>query len=138
MRRHFMRRIAIAFVAFFLFMFLIGAFAFGIFSRFGAGEGPRDHFVPFFPLVGIVLLLVGGVAAGRAVRRTAAPIADVMEAADRVAGGDYSARVEPRGTRETAGSDARSMRWPSALRRARTGDESCSPTSHTSCELRSR
>jgi two-component system OmpR family sensor kinase/two-component system sensor histidine kinase BaeS len=101
MRRHFMRRIAIAFVAFFLFMFLIGAFAFGIFSRFGAGEGPRDHFVPFFPLVGIVLLLVGGVAAGRAVRRTAAPIADVMEAADRVAGGDYSARVEPRGTRET-------------------------------------
>lgn len=101
MRRHFMRRVAIAFGAFFLFMFLVGAIAFGILSRFGDDEGSRDHFVPLFPIVGIVLLVIGGVAAGRALRRTAAPIADVMEAADRVAGGDYTARVEPRGTRET-------------------------------------
>jgi signal transduction histidine kinase len=38
--------------------------------------------------------------AGRAVRRMAAPIGDVMEAADRVAGGDYSARVQARGPEE--------------------------------------
>jgi signal transduction histidine kinase len=40
--------------------------------------------------------------AGRAVRRMAAPIGEVMEAADRVAGGDYSARVQVRGSGEVA------------------------------------
>jgi two-component system OmpR family sensor kinase/two-component system sensor histidine kinase BaeS len=38
--------------------------------------------------------------AGRAVRRMAAPIGEVMEAADRVAGGDYSTRVQVRGPGE--------------------------------------
>ena len=40
--------------------------------------------------------------AGRAVRRLAAPIGEVMEAADRVAGGDYATRVQVTGPGEVA------------------------------------
>jgi signal transduction histidine kinase len=45
-------------------------------------------------------LLVVAFLVGRAVRRVAAPIGEVMEAADRVAGGDYSTRVQVRGSGE--------------------------------------
>jgi signal transduction histidine kinase len=38
--------------------------------------------------------------AGRIVRWLAAPVGSVMEAADRVAGGDYGARVSPQGPRD--------------------------------------
>jgi signal transduction histidine kinase len=49
----------------------------------------------------VLILLIGGVFfVGRTVRRTAAPIADVMSAADRVAGGDYAVRVESRANGE--------------------------------------
>jgi hypothetical protein len=58
----------------------------------GFGEGQRGPWLPV-PLL-VVALLSAVFLAGRAVRRTAAPIGDVMEAADRVAGGDYGARVE--------------------------------------------
>ena len=98
MRRHFMRRVALAFAAFFLFMVLVAAVAVALVSRI-AGEGGRP--VLLVAIVALGILAVGGIAGGRAVRRAAAPIADVMEAADRVAGGDYAARVEPRGTGET-------------------------------------
>ncbi len=50
--------------------------------------------------LGFVLLLAGFVAMGRAMRRGAAPLSDVMEAADRVAAGDYGVRVNERGFRE--------------------------------------
>ena len=43
----------------------------------------------------LVVLLVA-----RAGRRFASPVVDVMEAADRVAAGDYETRVEERGPRE--------------------------------------
>lgn len=98
MRRHFMRRVALAFVAFFLFMVLVAAVAVALVSRI-AGEG--GHPVLLVAIVALGILAVGGIAGGRAVRRAAAPIADVMEAADRVAGGDYAARVEPRGAGDT-------------------------------------
>jgi len=98
MRRHFMRRVALAFVAFFLFMVLVAAVAVALVSRI-AGEG--EHPVLLVAIVALGILAVGGIAAGRAVRRAAAPIADVMDAADRVAGGDYSTRVEPRGPGDT-------------------------------------
>jgi two-component system, OmpR family, sensor histidine kinase BaeS len=49
----------------------------------------------------VLLVLVLGVwLVGRSVRRTLGPIGDVMEAADRVADGDYATRVEPRGPGE--------------------------------------
>jgi two-component system OmpR family sensor kinase/two-component system sensor histidine kinase BaeS len=66
---------------------------------YGPGQGGRGWGGPPF---GLLLLGLLGVAllAGRAVRRMAAPIGDVMEAADRVAGGDYSTRVRVRGPGE--------------------------------------
>ena len=53
----------------------------------------------FFP-IWILLMILVIVLAVRAGRRFASPVADVMEAADRVAAGDYEARVEERGPRE--------------------------------------
>jgi two-component system, OmpR family, sensor histidine kinase BaeS len=49
---------------------------------------------------GVVLVVIGGLVLLRGVRRFAGPLADVMEAADRVAEGDYTTRVPDRGTRE--------------------------------------
>ena len=49
--------------------------------------------------LGVLVLIVA--LAIRTARRTAAPIAEVMEAADRVADGDYGVRVAPAGPRAT-------------------------------------
>jgi signal transduction histidine kinase len=91
MRRRFMFRFASFFVLFLLVVVAVNVLAFhGL-------TGPRGRFVPF----GVVVLLVlGGVALLRGVRGFAGPVGDVMEAADRVAEGDYSARIEERGPRE--------------------------------------
>jgi signal transduction histidine kinase len=59
----------------------------------GGGDGWRG---PPFPLLLLGLLGIAFLA-GRAVRRLATPIGEVMEAAARVAGGDYSTRVPVRG-----------------------------------------
>jgi signal transduction histidine kinase len=49
----------------------------------------------------LLILIIGGVFfVARTVRRTAAPIADVMYAAERVADGDYAVRVETRANGE--------------------------------------
>ena len=95
-----MRRVGLLFLLFFLLTSVAG----GVFVRwlgggFGHG-GPRGggFWLPL-PLLGLAALVIM-VAAGRALRATAAPIGDVMEAADRVAGGDYGARVEARGPGE--------------------------------------
>ncbi|MGH2603261.1 MAG: sensor histidine kinase [Dehalococcoidia bacterium] len=63
------------------------------------GGGPdRDGGPPgIVLLLAIVLFVIFG---QRFVRRTAAPIGDVMSAARRVADGDYSARVKPKGNGE--------------------------------------
>src|SRR6266545_4379137 len=98
-RRRFMRRVGLLFLLF----FLLTSVASGVFVRwlgggFGHG-GPRGGPWLPWPLLGLGVLAVV-VAAGRAVRAMAAPIGDVMEAADRVAGGDYATRVEARGPGE--------------------------------------
>ncbi len=71
---------------------------FGRPDHWPAGSGPPfeggDRPGPPFGFFGVVLLIIIIVVVGRAVRRTAAPIADVMAAADRVAAGDYTVRVE--------------------------------------------
>ena len=59
-----------------------------------------EHRGPFFFPFGLVLILVVIFLVVRAGRRFASPVADVMEAADRVAAGDYEARVQERGPRE--------------------------------------
>jgi signal transduction histidine kinase len=51
-------------------------------------------------LTGLALLVLLFVAAGRSARRMVTPVGDIMDAADRVASGDYGARVEPRGPGE--------------------------------------
>jgi two-component system, OmpR family, sensor histidine kinase BaeS len=89
MRRHFARRIVGFFVLLFAAIVILSTLLGSLIFR-----GP--HRGPFLPL-GILLVILVIVLVARAGRRFAAPIAEVMEAADRVAGGDYRARVAERG-----------------------------------------
>src|SRR6266545_3868470 len=75
----------------------------------GSWGGARRHVLRrvgliVFALFGItilgLLLLVAIAAVGRTARLMPGPMAEVMEAADRVAGGDYDVRVDVRGTPE--------------------------------------
>jgi len=97
--RRFPRRLGLLFALFVLLMFLLSGLVFRLLN--GGYEPGRRYGPPMvpFPLLAIGVLLVAFLA-GRAVRRMAAPIGDVMEAADRVAGGDYGARVQARGPGE--------------------------------------
>jgi two-component system, OmpR family, sensor histidine kinase BaeS len=98
--RRFPRRVGLLFALFFgLTVVASGLVARWLSGGFGPGRGWHG---PPFPLVGLGLLAVA-LLAGRALRRMAAPIGDVMEAADRVAGGDYGARVRARGPAEVRG-----------------------------------
>jgi signal transduction histidine kinase len=96
MRGRFLRRLAIGFGIFFLFVFLIGwlgaALGGGWFDRGDEHRGFFPWFL-FFPIV----LLIGFVAFGRLIRRTAKPIGDVMDAAGRIADGDLTARTPVHG-----------------------------------------
>ena len=98
MRRGFARRIALAVGLIFGLTILANVAAVGLLYAFGI-EGHR-RLAPFAAVAG-VSLLVGFVATARAARRVARPVADVMDAADRVAAGDYAARVAEQGTRDT-------------------------------------
>jgi signal transduction histidine kinase len=93
MRRRFFRKFLV-FLAFLVVAIvglstLIGGFVFR----------ENGHRGPFFP-IGIVVIVLVVVLVVRAGRRFASPVADVMEAADRVAAGEYETRVEERGPRE--------------------------------------
>jgi signal transduction histidine kinase len=65
----------------------------------GAIAGGPGHGRPF-GLVGLVLIALAVLLIVRAGRRVAAPVGEVMEAADRVAAGDYEVRVSERGPRD--------------------------------------
>ncbi|MEK7277667.1 MAG: histidine kinase dimerization/phospho-acceptor domain-containing protein, partial [Chloroflexota bacterium] len=104
MRGFFFRRVVSLLVI--LFVFTIGGCA----LLFLLVAGPPAH-PPFRPggefiagrLVSFLALLVGilGIAlTGRALRRMAEPVGDLMEAAGRVEAGDFSARAPERGPRE--------------------------------------
>jgi len=98
MRGRFVRRIALMLVAFFLFVFLIGFLGAVV---FGGGWEGRRHGGPYPGLwLAFLALLIGFGVFGRAVRRTTRPIGDVMDAAGRVADGDYSARATVQGPSE--------------------------------------
>jgi two-component system OmpR family sensor kinase/two-component system sensor histidine kinase BaeS len=96
MRRRFLRRVALVLALFLGLMFAASALAAVIFSDAFGGPGDHPRFVPWAPLVGLGLLLAF-IVLGRTVRRMAGPVGDVMEAADRVAAGDYTVRVDERG-----------------------------------------
>lgn len=90
MRRRFFRKVVVGFVLFVALLVGLTALLVELVTRAGAGR-------PGAILVGLALVLAAIVSVGRWIRRAAEPIADVMEAADRVAAGDLSARVRPRG-----------------------------------------
>ncbi len=92
MRGRFFRRIAIGIALFFLFVFVAGWLG----ATFGGGFHDGRRGAPWFLLFPI-LLVIGFVAFGRVVRRTARPIGEVMDAAARVAEGDYTARATVQG-----------------------------------------
>ena len=92
MRRHFARKLVVFLAV--LVVAIVGMSALIAGLVFRGEEGG-----PFIPL-GVVLVILVVILVARAGRRFASPIVDVMEAADRVAGGDYGARVRERGPRE--------------------------------------
>ena len=97
-RRTFLPRVLIAAAAFFAFVLIAGLVAGALFHAAGR---PGPHPRPFFPgLLFLALVLIAFLASGRALRRTTRPIADVMDAATRVANGDYAARAPVYGPRE--------------------------------------
>jgi two-component system sensor histidine kinase BaeS len=101
-RRRFPRRVGLLVALFLGFAFLATGALFRLLwggGGFGPGSAGRGWNGPPFGLLVLGLLGVAFLA-GRAVRRMAAPIGDVMDAADRVAGGDYSTRVRVRGPGE--------------------------------------
>ena len=77
-------------------VFLASAIAVALLAgAFGLGE--RRELVLPVAMVGLVILFVVVAVVVRVVRRTAGPVGEVMEGADRVAAGDYSTRVPERG-----------------------------------------
>ncbi len=100
MRGRFLWRIGVFFGFLFLLIVAASTVAFWIASGISGG-GPHPLFlVRPFGLMLALLVVLGAIMAGRAFRRVAAPIGDVMEAASRVAGGDYSVRIPEGGPPE--------------------------------------
>jgi len=91
MRRRMMRRAAALFLLVLVFFVLASAVAGSL--LFHAGQRPFGGLL-------VVVLLILVIATVRGARRYAAPVAEVMEAADRVAGGDLAVRVQERGPRD--------------------------------------
>ena len=93
MRRHFVRKFVVVLALFFAAIVGLSALIGGLVFR---GDEHRGPFIP----IGIVLVVLAIILIARAGRGFASPVADVMEAADRVAAGDYDTRVRERGPRE--------------------------------------
>ena len=96
--RRFMRRIAALLGLLFLLLFsaMVLAVVLATAALGGTSQGVRIA----AGVGGAAVFILGLVFIGRSVRRMAGPIGEVMEAADRVAEGDYSARVSARGPGE--------------------------------------
>lgn len=93
MRRHFVRKFVVVLALFVASIVGLSALIGGLMFR------GHEHRGPFIP-IGIVLVVLAIFLIARAGRGFASPVADVMEAADRVAAGDYETRVQERGPRE--------------------------------------
>ena len=99
--RLFVRRVVFVLAILFCLIVAANVLVFSLPGPFREAHGGRFGKLPGF--IGLVLLVLLIIAAVRYIRHLASPIGDVMEAADRVARGDYSARVEPRGAPEMRG-----------------------------------
>ena len=86
-----------------LFLIVVGAMAilaYHLTQAFG-GNGPTVGIVWISGCALVLILPMLALAAGaRAMRRVAIPLADIMEAADAVAAGNFGVRVQERGARE--------------------------------------
>jgi signal transduction histidine kinase len=98
MRRRFVRRIGLAFLAVIGFVLVVGWLAGGAFGAWHRSPGSRGPFPGVLFLIAFVA--IGVFVFGRIFRRTTRPIGDVMDAAGRVREGDYSARALEYGPRE--------------------------------------
>jgi signal transduction histidine kinase len=98
MRRRFVRRIGLAFLAVLAFVMVLGWIAGAVFGGWRHQAGPRGPFPGVVFL--IALVVIGVVLFGRLLRRTARPIGDVMDAAARLREGDLSARAREAGPPE--------------------------------------
>ena len=94
MRGRFFRYIGCLFGLFTLIVFGTCALIFRLASALGVIE------IPCGTLLAMLLVVGGLLVVGRAVRRAAIPIGDLLDAAGRVAEGDYSARAAEQGPRE--------------------------------------
>jgi signal transduction histidine kinase len=83
-------------------MFITSSVAVALISG-ALGVGHHRGFAAMAGILGIVVLLAALAGVGRAIRGGAWPLSDVMEAADRVAAGDYEARVREAGFPEMRG-----------------------------------
>lgn len=100
MRARFIRRAWLFLLFFFALVFLASGLAVALLSGAFGLDQRRGLVIPA-GLLGLLLLGVLFAAGARMIRRTAGPVGDVMEAAGRVADGDYEVRVPERGPRET-------------------------------------
>jgi signal transduction histidine kinase len=99
-RGRFARRIVFMFLGFVGFIVLLNIVIFQLAHFAGGPAGPSAHgfFFGWGFLIVLVLFLV--LLAGRRVRRLAAPVEDLVEAAGRIRSGDYSVRVREDGAPE--------------------------------------
>jgi signal transduction histidine kinase len=97
-RGRFVRRAAaFAFMAFLFFAFIVAAFVTLLINIFNSiGGGGSAMLVP----LAILAVLVVAFTFARGLRRLVVPLGDLIEAAESVEAGNYSARVRPRGPRE--------------------------------------
>jgi two-component system OmpR family sensor kinase/two-component system sensor histidine kinase BaeS len=89
----------LVFLALFILTFLTSVLAIGLLSGAFQVELRGGLVIPS-AFVTLALLWILSAGAFRAVRRVAVPLDDVMDAADRVAAGDYEARITERGPRD--------------------------------------
>ena len=104
-RGPFFRRMGCVFVLFTFFAFIgflaLLRFALAPFIEFhGAPPLARPDFIFPFGLVGFFILLSALFWGGRTLRRMSMPLDDLLDASNKVADGDYSVRVEAKGTPE--------------------------------------
>jgi signal transduction histidine kinase len=85
----------LAFVAFVVFMSIIVSIVAAIISSITGGAPPA-----FSLVIGIILLLLILNGGARGFRRLSTPVHELVDAAERIEAGDYSARVRARGPRE--------------------------------------
>jgi signal transduction histidine kinase len=91
------RRVALVLVTLLFLVIAANVLIFSLPGPFHEGHGRLGKFPGFFVLVVLVVIVFAGV---RYIRQLASPVGEVIEAADRVARGDYTVRVKPRGTPE--------------------------------------